>query len=47
MRENGRNARGRRKFIPTADSNHGLEVCDNVLNQEFQAEYVSAYAGYI
>jgi transposase InsO family protein len=29
---------GRRKFTPTTDSNHGLPVCDNVLNREFQAE---------
>jgi transposase InsO family protein len=38
MRENGLNARRRRKFIPTTNSNHGLEVCENILNREFQAE---------
>jgi transposase InsO family protein len=38
LRENGLNARGRRKFIPTTNSNHGLAVCDNLLNREFQAE---------
>jgi transposase InsO family protein len=37
MRENGLNARGRRKFIRTTNSNHGFAVCDNVLNREFQA----------
>jgi transposase InsO family protein len=38
MRENGLNARGRRKFIPTTNSNHGLPVFENILNREFQAE---------
>jgi transposase InsO family protein len=38
MRRNGLNARGRRKFVPTTDSNHGFPVCDNVLNREFHAE---------
>jgi putative transposase len=37
MRENGLNARRRRKFIPTTNSNHGLEVCENLLNREFHA----------
>jgi transposase InsO family protein len=37
-REKGLNARGRRKFIPTTRSNHGLEVCENLLNREFQAQ---------
>jgi transposase InsO family protein len=37
MRENGLNARQRRKFIPTTNSNHGLPVCENWLNREFQA----------
>jgi transposase InsO family protein len=37
MRENGLNARWRRKFIPTANSNHGFEVCENILSREFQA----------
>jgi putative transposase len=48
MRENGLIARGRRKFIPTARSNHGPAVCENILNWEFQAErggekWVSSY----
>jgi transposase InsO family protein len=38
MRENGLNAKGRRKFIPTTDSKHGLYVCENLLNREFHAE---------
>jgi transposase InsO family protein len=37
MREHGLNARRRGKFIPTANSNHGLTVCENLLNREFQA----------
>ena len=38
MRENGLNARLRRKYIPTTDSKHGFPVCENLLNREFQAE---------
>jgi transposase InsO family protein len=38
MRENGLNARRRRKFIPTTTSNHGLPVCENILSREFQAD---------
>jgi transposase InsO family protein len=38
MRKNGLNARGRRKFVPTTNSNHGFPVCDNGLNREFHAE---------
>jgi transposase InsO family protein len=38
MRENGLNARRRRMFIRTTDSNHTLEVCENILNREFHAE---------
>jgi transposase InsO family protein len=38
MRENGLNAKKRRKFIPTTDSKHTLEVCENILNREFYAE---------
>jgi putative transposase len=38
MRKNGLNARRRGRFIPTTDSNHGLPVCENLLNREFQAE---------
>jgi transposase InsO family protein len=37
MRENGLNARRRRKFIPTTNSNHGLEVCENILDRQFHA----------
>jgi transposase InsO family protein len=42
MRENGLNARRRRKFIPTTNSNHGLPVCENLLNREFHAECAGA-----
>ena len=38
MRENGLNARRRRKFIPTTDCKHGLSVCENLLNRQFHAE---------
>jgi transposase InsO family protein len=38
MRENGLNAKRRRKYIPTTDSNHGLPVCKNILHREFHAE---------
>jgi transposase InsO family protein len=38
MRENGLNARRRGKFIPATNSNHTLEVRENRLNREFQAE---------
>jgi transposase InsO family protein len=38
MRENGLQARGRRKYIRTTDSNHSLTVCENILNREFHAE---------
>jgi transposase InsO family protein len=37
MREHNLNARRKRRFIPTASSNHGLEVCENLLNREFHA----------
>jgi transposase InsO family protein len=37
MRENGLNARRRRKFIPTTNSNHGLPVCENILGRQFCA----------
>jgi transposase InsO family protein len=51
MRENGLNARRRRKFIPTTNSNHGLPVRENLLNREFHAEgagakWVSSYRRY-
>jgi transposase InsO family protein len=38
MRENSLNARRRRKFIPTTNSNHGFAVNENILNREFHAE---------
>ena len=38
MRENGLNARRRRKFIPTTNSKHTLPVCENILNRDFHAE---------
>ncbi|MDR1374248.1 MAG: IS3 family transposase [Treponema sp.] len=38
MRENGLNARIRRKFIPTTNSRHGLAVCDNILDRMFHAQ---------
>ena len=34
MRENGLSARKRR----TTQSNHGLPVCENILNRDFHAE---------
>jgi transposase InsO family protein len=37
MRENGLNTRRRRKRVPTTNWNHGLPVCENLLNREFQA----------
>jgi transposase InsO family protein len=37
VREQGLHARQRRKFIPTTNSNHGLEVCENLLNRGFHA----------
>jgi transposase InsO family protein len=37
MRENGLNARRRRKFIRTTDSRHSLAVCENIVNREFHA----------
>jgi len=37
MRENGLNARRKRTFVKTTDSNHTLAVCKNVLNRDFNA----------
>jgi transposase InsO family protein len=37
MRENGLNAKGGRKFIPAADSNRGLPVCENILDRDVRA----------
>jgi putative transposase len=38
MRENGLNARHRRRFIRTTDSKHTFSICENILNREFYAE---------
>ena len=38
MRENGLNARRKKKHVKTTDSKHSLPVCENILNQEFYAE---------
>ena len=38
MREQGLNARRKRKFIPTTDSKHSLVVCENTLNRDFSSE---------
>ena len=38
MRENGLNARQKKKYVKTTDSKHNLPVCENILNQEFYAE---------
>jgi transposase InsO family protein len=45
MRENGLNARGKRKFSPPTDSNYGLAVCGNRLNREFHAERAGGEMG--
>jgi transposase InsO family protein len=37
MRKHGLNARRRRKYIPTTRSNHGLSVCENILDRQFGA----------
>jgi transposase InsO family protein len=51
MRENSLNARLKRKFIPATNSNHGLPVCENLLNRRFHAagpgeKWVSSYQKY-
>jgi transposase InsO family protein len=51
MREHGLNARRRRKYVLTTNSNHGLEVCENVLDRQFDADkpgekWVSSYRRY-
>ena len=38
LREHGLNARMRRRFIPTTNSQHGLAVCANLLDRVFHAE---------
>jgi transposase InsO family protein len=40
MRENGLNARRKRKYIPTTDSKHTFPVCENILNRQFHTESV-------
>jgi transposase InsO family protein len=51
MRENGLNARLKQRFIPATNSNHGLPVCENLLNRRFHAagpgeKWVSSYQRY-
>jgi transposase InsO family protein len=38
LRKYGLNAGRRRRYIPTTQSNHGLPVCENLLNRDFEAE---------
>jgi transposase InsO family protein len=38
MRENKLNARLRKKYVRTTNSNHSFPVCENILNREFHAE---------
>jgi putative transposase len=38
MMENGLNARRKRTFIRTTETNHTLAVCENILGREFHAE---------
>jgi transposase InsO family protein len=37
MREQGLNATRRRKYLPPTNSNHGLVVCKNILDRQFDA----------
>jgi hypothetical protein len=37
-RGNGLNAKRSGKFALTANANHGLPVCENILNREFHTE---------
>jgi transposase InsO family protein len=37
MREQGLNTRRGRTYIPTTRLNHGLPVCENILNRQFGA----------
>jgi transposase InsO family protein len=51
MRENGLNARRRRKFIPATNPDHGLPACENLPDREFHTEgagekWVSSYQRY-
>ena len=40
MRENGLNARWKRKFRNTTDSKHSLPMCKNILNQDYKVKAV-------
>jgi putative transposase len=42
MQQHGIKAGGKRKFIATTDSNHGLPVADNLLNRDFQPSVPNA-----
>jgi transposase InsO family protein len=51
MREHGLNAKRRRNYIPTTNSNHGLVICENILDRQFDAgkpgeKRVSSYQRY-
>jgi transposase InsO family protein len=37
LRKYGLNARRKRRYIPTTQSNYGLTVCENLLNRDFGA----------
>jgi transposase InsO family protein len=37
LRKHGLNAGRRRRYMPTTQSNHGLPVCENLLNRDFEA----------
>jgi transposase InsO family protein len=39
MRENGLNARKGKKRIPTTNSTHPFDICENILNRAFHAEH--------
>ncbi len=39
LKKYGLNAVSKRKFIPTTNANHGLPVCENILNRNFYAEF--------
>jgi transposase InsO family protein len=39
LKKYGLNAKSKRKFIPTTNSNHGLPVCANILNRNFHAKH--------
>jgi transposase InsO family protein len=35
MREHGLNARRRRNYVPPTNANHGLPVCEPILDRQF------------